>query len=76
MGTITKRNITTDNSELPIILASAYQQVILSIQDPGEELILRRSRYTPQTFWVEGQAHDRLKVDFGLTQYGPLGYVP
>ena len=57
-------------------LSSADLQVVLSVQHPGGEFLLRGARYAPQTVGVKGQAHDGLRVGFGLAQLGPLGYVP
>lgn len=56
------------------LLANLY--VVLAVQHPGGEFLLRGAWYAPQTFRVKGQAHDRLRVGFDLAQHGPLGYIP
>ncbi|KAF3850568.1 hypothetical protein F7725_012340 [Dissostichus mawsoni] len=51
-------------------------QVVLSVQPPGAEVLLRGARDASQTLGVKGQAHDGLRVGFSLVQLGPLGNVP
>lgn len=59
--------IILDYTTLPpsLSLSSADLQVVLSVQRPGGERLLRGARYAPQTLGVKGQAHDRLRVGFG-----------
>lgn len=56
------------------LLANLY--VVLAVQHPGGEFLLRGAWYAPQTFRVKGQAHDGLRVGFDLAQHGPQGYIP
>lgn len=50
----------------PLTLSSADLQVVLPIQHPRGELLLRGARYALQTLGVKGQAHDGLCVGFDL----------
>lgn len=69
-------NRTVDLTEQYATAETADLQVVLPVQRPGGEPLLRGARYAPQTAGVKGQAHERLGVGFNLAQPAPLGYIP
>lgn len=66
----------SDNTATSKNISSADLKVLLSVQSPRGQLLLRGTWNAPKPFGVKGQAHDWLGVGFGWAYSGPLGYIP